>query len=556
MLLLVGLDGASPELVERLAAQGRLPTLRGLMRHGVYGRLQSSVNCSPISAWSSLLTGVNPGKHGVWSLNTIIPGTYDFAPPHARMLRAPTLSQLLTERGLEVGTLFVPMTFPAREAEWSTVAGWLCPSIEVEGFAWPARLLDMARRALGDIPLDVDLSGLVAAGRYDAAFELAARALRTKCDFALEVLADRHWDMLAVNFVETDRLQRWCWHLIDRAHPAYRPEVSARYGGSIEQIYVEADRALARLAAALQPQDQLLVLSTYGMGVRTGASTCVPGALELLGLLQHYGPAGDAWHRLGRLLSAGAGGLWHLIRRLLPGPLARRLPRSDSSGERASRVERVTGIDYERSIFLPTPGGHIVINLVGEFPRGHLSPEVAARYVDEIARALASAIDPANGRQPLEALLRREQVCSGPYLNRIPHLITRWRPGSVVSGLALTGRDGHVHVVPAHHRHMSSAAPTSQGILVAAGAGLRRSVRVEGARLEDVTATVLHLCGQPIPTYFDGRVLHQCLQPAFLQELPVRRVERDLPKIIDDPARAEQLSSVVREHLIARGYTD
>ena len=81
MLLLVGLDGASPELVERLAAQGRLPTLRGLMRHGVYGRLQSSVNCSPISAWSSLLTGVNPGKHGVWSLNTIIPGTYDFAPP-------------------------------------------------------------------------------------------------------------------------------------------------------------------------------------------------------------------------------------------------------------------------------------------------------------------------------------------------------------------------------------------------------------------------------------------------------------------------------------------
>ena len=61
MVLVIGIDGASPEVVERLTSRGRLPALRALMRHGTYGRLESSANCNPISAWASLLTGTNRG---------------------------------------------------------------------------------------------------------------------------------------------------------------------------------------------------------------------------------------------------------------------------------------------------------------------------------------------------------------------------------------------------------------------------------------------------------------------------------------------------------------
>ncbi|HUS81156.1 MAG TPA: alkaline phosphatase family protein [Armatimonadota bacterium] len=556
MLLIIGLDGASPEIVERLAAQGHLPTLRALMRHGVYGRLRSSPNCSPISAWASLLTGVNAGKHAAWGLSNLVSGSYDHRPPHSRMLRAPTLSQLLTERGLEAGTLFVPMTFPARESEWTTVSGWLCPSVDAEGFAWPARIADIARRALEGQPLDVDLSGHAASGRIDQALQEARAAMQAKRRLARELIGDRRWDMLAVNFIETDRVQRWLWHVTDRSHPAHRSDVHLRHADCIEQIYVEADQAVAELSGLLRPDDQLVVLSTYGMGVRSGAGSCVAGVLELLGMLQYFSAAGGARNRVARRLELLMDGACRGLHRLLPARLAAMLPECRDPADLPAQHERDTGIDYERSAALPAPGGHVYFNLEGQFPRGYVNQEVAARMASQINQALASAIDPANGRRPLESMLRREEVCAGPYLSRIPHLITRWRTDRVVTGLTVTARDGRVRVVEPVRPGLPSGAPAPEGIFIAAGAPLRRAVRIEGARLEDVTATAMHLCGERVPAYFDGRVLTEAISPGALAERPVRKLDRDLPKIIEDADRAARAASIVRAHLESRSYAD
>ena len=96
---------------------------------------------------------------------------------------------------------------------------------------------------------------------------------------------------------------------------------------------------------------------------------------------------------------------------------------------------------------------------------------VAARIVTKVSATLASAIDPVNGRQPLEALIKREDVCSGPYLKRLPHLIASWRATAPVSGLTVTDREGHVRVGGPSGRVESSGAPASEGIFIAAGAG-------------------------------------------------------------------------------------
>ena len=106
---------------------------------------------------------------------------------------------MLTDRGQEVGTLFVPMTYPAREAEWVTVAGWLAPSIEAEGFAHPASVASLARRRLKDTPQLLRLGPYVASGRYAEGIDLAAESMRARTSLAVDLLADRRWDFLAVN---------------------------------------------------------------------------------------------------------------------------------------------------------------------------------------------------------------------------------------------------------------------------------------------------------------------------------------------------------------------
>ncbi len=553
MLLVIGIDGANPDLIERLTSTGQMPTLRALMRHGVYARLEPPPNCGPICSWSSLLTGVNPGKHGVWDLRNLAPESYEWQPAHARLLRAPTLSQILTDRGREVGTAFVPMTYPAREAEWTTIAGWLAPSIDAEGFAHPKRVASMAATRLRGVPLSAQLGGFAATGRYEAGLEHALEALEAKCALAEDLLADRRWDMLVVNLTELDRVMRWYWHLHDRDHPDYREDLHAAHGDLIGRMHSEVDAAVARLIGGLGPDDHLLVLSTYGVGVNSRAPACVAELMSHLDLLIGRSAAGGLWHGLARTMGGAADGLLAFLHRLLPGRLAELLPPM-AEEERTRVADADPWLDYERTWVIPAPGGHMFLNTEAEFPLGGVSNALVDQLALRVSSALQTAIDPATGRRPLQWVRRREQVCSGPFVTRIPHIVTCWDAGRVVEGMTVTGRDGRVHVARPTGGRTPSGAPCVGGILIAAGAGLRRGVRVEGARVEDVAATIVHLCGERVPGYFDGRVLDEAMAPGFLQDRPVRFLERDMPHIIDDPTRAVEVSRIVREHLRGLGY--
>src|SRR3989442_8875909 len=75
-LLVIGLDGATLDLVGPWVAAGRLPVLRGLLARGAFGRLRSTIPSATFPAWTSLPTGVNPGRHRVLDFAERIPGSY------------------------------------------------------------------------------------------------------------------------------------------------------------------------------------------------------------------------------------------------------------------------------------------------------------------------------------------------------------------------------------------------------------------------------------------------------------------------------------------------
>src|SRR3989442_15371693 len=90
-LLVIGLDGATLDLVGPWAAAGRLPVLRGLLARGAYGRLRSTIPAATFPAWTSLATGVNPGRHGVLDFAERIPGTYRVRFVNGSFRRVPAL---------------------------------------------------------------------------------------------------------------------------------------------------------------------------------------------------------------------------------------------------------------------------------------------------------------------------------------------------------------------------------------------------------------------------------------------------------------------------------
>ena len=65
-VLVIGLDGATFDLIKPWAAQGHLPTLNHLLHNGVHAPLRSTMPPMTAPAWTSFATGVNPGKHCIF----------------------------------------------------------------------------------------------------------------------------------------------------------------------------------------------------------------------------------------------------------------------------------------------------------------------------------------------------------------------------------------------------------------------------------------------------------------------------------------------------------
>ena len=130
-VLVIGLDGATFDLIKPWAADGYLPTLKRLLDEGAHGSLRSTVPPMTGPAWTSFATGVNPGKHRLYDWIAREPDSYRFLPVTAVDCRAPTIYSLLGQLDRRVCVLNVPMTYPPLPVNGVQVSGMPAPSTKV-----------------------------------------------------------------------------------------------------------------------------------------------------------------------------------------------------------------------------------------------------------------------------------------------------------------------------------------------------------------------------------------------------------------------------------------
>ena len=69
-VLIMGIDGVSWDLLRPWIEDGKLPTLSRLVQKGASGNLKTVIPPLSCTAWTSLFTGTNPGKHGIYEYTT------------------------------------------------------------------------------------------------------------------------------------------------------------------------------------------------------------------------------------------------------------------------------------------------------------------------------------------------------------------------------------------------------------------------------------------------------------------------------------------------------
>ncbi|MBS3789086.1 alkaline phosphatase family protein, partial [Candidatus Bipolaricaulota bacterium] len=110
----IALDGASPDLINKWIDEGELKNLAKIKSQGLSGKLETTFPPLTGPAWSSFQTGVNPGKHGVYSWLDMS-RSYKGEVINSSSIKVRTVWDLFSRRGGKVGLVSLPVTYPVEK---------------------------------------------------------------------------------------------------------------------------------------------------------------------------------------------------------------------------------------------------------------------------------------------------------------------------------------------------------------------------------------------------------------------------------------------------------
>jgi predicted AlkP superfamily phosphohydrolase/phosphomutase len=534
-LTIIGLDAATFDVIDPLVEAGDLPNLARLLRSGAHGELRSTTHPLTPQAWSTMVTGVNAGQHGIWDFAERDESGYGLRVVNGSFRRAPAFWEHLTAAGRRVGLLNVPFTWPPPRVDGFSLSGF--DTATHDEMSHPPELISEIERELG--PLELDHRFPVGPdGRVD--LDLVRRSCEQKTGLAL-LLAERFDpELLFVVFMSADHIH----------HIAWTDWEERGREGVVADVYRLLDEAVGRLVDGLEGGD-FLVVSDHGGGSLDGVVNLNHWLAEH-GFLTYRGITGESGRLLQRLLM--------LRRRLLPESARRRIKRkAPRLSERVARRSIDQSLDLARTrAFAYGTFGNVVLNVRGREAQGIVEPGEEYDLVrDEIAAGLLEIRAP-DGRKIVRSVHRREDMFEGPQLDRVPDLIVEFEDYSWLGKGNLKGPTptlwdtvqieggSEVSYVGSHR---------FEGILALAGPSAAAGVELS-ARIEDVAPTVLYLLGEAVPDNLEGRVLVEAIEPSLLDgRQPEYRSAGELE--LDQSRRFDEAeTAVVESRLRGLGYLE
>lgn len=532
--LIVGLDGATFDILTPLMEAGYMPNLARLVREGTSGILDSTKPPITPAAWTTFMTGKGPGRHGIVDFEKYDPETNTLSFNSTFEIREKTIWEMLSEKHFRVGAISVPMTYPPRPVNGFLVTGFETPNTNAE-FTWPPELkreilarwpnysfgTRWRRKALGGE--DVFEENLK---HISDSFEQGAELT--------EMLGDRYgWDVLMVLFKLVDNLQHKAWKYLD-------PRTCGEYPQRAEksrECFAHLDRVVGRLADYAAKNDAtLVIMSDHGHGSLEGKAQ--PNLLlSRWGYLQLKSAFTRAQTRGAKMLG-------------------RVLKKSNGRFNTDQTLERELAVEWSGTracVMHAGMYGFLYLNLQGRQPGGIVSPAEYERLREEIqAKLLAVTCKDRSGRemQIFPEVLKPEELykCSREENPWMPDLLLVPQPG-----LAVVRKIRGMSPVRWLPPRRMEGTHRVEGVLVAHGPHVCADKKVH-ANIVDITPTLLSMLGLRVPVDMEGKVLVDLFDtPPVIEHEPPKAREIARP---EEEVYTEEERKAVSARLSDLGYLE
>jgi predicted AlkP superfamily phosphohydrolase/phosphomutase len=532
-VVVVGLDGASFDVIGPWLKTGKLPNLQKLIAEGVSGKLRSTIHPMSGPAWASFMTGKNPGKHGIFDWTRHIDGNYEASLVNSTSLCGKTLWEIVNEAGFTTGVVNVPLTYPPYAVDGYLVSGLLTPSSKSD-FVFPPHMADELHRAADGYVIHGQ--EWYVEGKEETCIEDTLTALEKRGRAVVHLLHTHPCDLNVFVFMETDSIQHRFWKYMDPDFPGYKPEY-ARHADAVFRVFRKADTILGEILAHLPKDAAVIVMSDHGAGPLYKL-IFINRWLMHLGLLKLKNSRVTrfkCWLVENKVLLRG----YNILNKIGLSNLYLRIPRSRRN-QVVSSFLTTDDIDWScTKAYAAGDFGQIRINLYGREPEGIVSlGDEYEELVAFITKNLYDLKDPETGERIVDKVYRKDEIYSGECLELAPDLLFVAYEYAYISSKHFGFEESELM---GRSAYANSGSHRPDGIFIAHGRGIKCGNIVQYARIIDIAPSVLYLMGIPISEDMDGRVLTEIFDETYL---------------IDHPVQWQRQSKVEEGRLLGDAYSD
>jgi predicted AlkP superfamily phosphohydrolase/phosphomutase len=360
--MVIGLDSAVPALVFE-QWWDELPTLRSLTQGGMWGELTSTHPPITVPAWSSMMSGLDPGELGFYGFRNRKDYSYDgYEIANASRVRAERVWDILSGEGRKIILLGVPQTYPVKPINGFMVTDFLTPSTDCE-YTYPGDLKSEIERVADGYVLDVD--NFRTSDKEDLLQRIYAKT-RKHFKVAKHLISTRPWDFFMMVEMGVDRIQHGFWSYCDPSHRKFHR--GNPFENTLKDYYRYVDKEIGELLSLAPRDTAVMVVSDHGAKKMDGG-ICINEWLMRKGYLHvHHYP---------------------------------------SEPKRLEEVE----IDWDHTLAWGEGGyhGRLFLNVKGREPQGVISPGDYEKVRQELIDKIAAIEDP-EGKNIGSCAYRPEEI--------------------------------------------------------------------------------------------------------------------------------------------------